>query len=122
MKRTIPFDLFGEKQNLCFTITGISQLEMAMGKSIQQILRTGDAGVSFCLAALPIALRKISAKICKDKIEEYIENGGSIDELATPVVHAIAISGIIGKEAANNVMAIYYPELVEPEDEKTKNA
>lgn len=60
MKKTIPFDLFGEKQELCFTIAGIAELERATGKSIQQIMQSGNGGFDFCLTALPICLKRMS--------------------------------------------------------------
>lgn len=116
MKRKIPFDLFGEKQELCFTIMGIAELEKTMGKSIQQIMRSGNAGVEFCLAAFPIALKRLNPHIYLEKIEKYLEDGGTIDEVATPLVYAVAASGVLGKAAADAVMELYYPELFKKQE------
>lgn len=123
MKRKIPFELFGEKQELCFTITGIAELEKAMGKSIQQIVKSGNAGVDFCLTALPIALKRINPHIYLEKIEKYLDEGGTIDELATPLVYAIAASGVLGKEASHSAMEVYYPELYkeQKQEQEEKN-
>ena len=120
MKKTIPFDLFGEKQELCFTILGIAELEKSMGKSIQQIVKTADAGVGFCLAALPIALKRLNPHMYLEKIEKYLEEGGTIDSLAVPLIHAIAASGVLGKETADTIMEIYYPELYPKTEEVTE--
>ncbi|MBU2703876.1 hypothetical protein Ga0466249_005026 [Sporomusaceae bacterium BoRhaA] len=123
MKNKIPFEAFGEKQEVCFTITGIAELERTMGKSVQQIISSGDAGVSFCLAALPIALKRLNPHIYLNKIETFLENGGDINELAAPLVAAIAASGVLGQTYVKNAMAMYYPDLYKEEsDEETKNA
>lgn len=119
MKRTIPFDLFGEKTELCFTIAGIAALERALGKSIQQIVNTQDAGVNFCLNALPICSK--NSNYLK-KIEEYLDvEGHSIDDIAVPIIHAICASGALGKAAANAVLKIYYPEFFKDEEVPEKN-
>ena len=123
MKKTIPFELFGDKEKLCFTIATIAELEMALGKSIQQIVHSGNAGIHFCLAALPICLKRVNPHIYVTKIEEYLtEEGHSIDDIAIPIIHAVCASGALGKTLSDNAMRIYYPELYpEPEEEEIKN-
>lgn len=122
MKNTIPFDLFGEKQELCFTISGIAALERALGKSIQQIAASQAAGFDFCLNALPICLKNINPHLYVKKIEEYMDvEGHSIDDIALPIIHAIVASGAMGKAASNAVLKIYYPDFFK-EDEPPKNA
>jgi hypothetical protein len=122
MKRTIPFDLFGEKQELCFTIAGIAVLERALGKSIQQIVASQAAGFDFCLNALPICLKNIQPQLYVKKIEEYLDvEGHSIDDIALPIIHAICASGALGKAASNAALKIYYPEFFKDEDEPEKN-
>lgn len=112
MKKKIPFDLFGEKQELCFTIPGIAELECSLGKSIQQITLSGNAGVDFCLKALPICLEPCSPHVYVKKIEDYLDvEGRSINDISTPIVHAMIASGALGKASANTVLRIYYPEL-----------
>lgn len=121
MKRTIPFECFGEKQELKFTIAGIAELERALGKSIQQIVQSGNAGIDFCLSALPICLKRIHPSLYMKKIEEYLDvEGHTIDDIAIPIVHAIAASGALGKTIAINALRIYYPELY-PEEAEEKN-
>lgn len=125
MKRTIPFDLFGEKQELCFTIAGLAELERALGKSIQQIVQSQNAGFDFCLNALPICLKRINPHLYVKRIEEYLsEEDRTIDDIAVPIIHAIAVSGALGKAVADAAMAIYYPELytAPAEEEPEKNA
>lgn len=123
MKRKIPFDLFGEKQELVFTISTIAELEMVLGKSIQQIVQSMNAGVSFCLAALPICLKRIQPQMYVKKIEDYLDvEDHSIDDIAIPIIHAICASGALGKTASDNAMRIYYPDLYPVvEDEEIKN-
>lgn len=113
MKKTIPFSAFGEQQELCFSIDKIRQLELAMGQSIQQIGATGNAGVDFCLKALPLCLAPASEKKYLAKMEKYLEqSGGTINDIAMPIVHALAASGIWGQESAESAMALYYPNVV----------
>ncbi len=123
MKKTIPFELFGEKQELCFTIIGIAELEKALGKSIQQIVQTQDAGFNFCLTALPICLKPINPHLYVSKIEEYLSvEDRSIGDIALPIIHAICASGALGKRAKDRVMSDYYPDLYKkPEEETEKN-
>ncbi len=124
MKRTIPFELFNEKQELCFTIPGIVALEKALGKSIQQIVHSQDAGFNFCLTALPICLKNLNPHLYVKKIEDYLSiEGRTIDDIAMPIIHAVAVSGALGKKVSDDVMTIYYPELYKKtaEDEAEKN-
>ncbi|SFM09114.1 hypothetical protein [Pelosinus propionicus] len=123
MKRKIPFNLFGEEQELCFTIKKIGELEKVTGKGIQQLIRSEEAGINFCLGALPICLEKKSPDFYVERIEEYLESGGAIDDIATPIAHAILATGIIGKVVSDSVMAIYYPDLYPKviEDTEQKN-
>jgi len=107
--KAIPFDLFGEKQEIIFKIKDTRTLERALGKPIQLIYSNKDVGVNFCYAAYPILL-KITEEEFEEKLEEYLNKGnGTIDKLATLAVHALTITGLMGKPLADAVMAIYYP-------------
>lgn len=128
LKKTIPFNLFGEKQELCFTIGGLAELERVQGKSINQIMMSENAGFNFCLSALPICLKRINPHLYEQKIEKYLdEEGRSIGDVATLIIHAIAISGALGKKYVDATAKLYYPELfpepaAEAEEEPQKNA
>jgi hypothetical protein len=125
MKRTIPFDLFGEKQELCFTIGGLAELERKLGKPIQQIIASENAGFDFCLSALPICLERIQPHLYEEKIEQYInEDEHTINDIAIPIIQAIVVKGALGKKYADVVLAMHYPELyAQPttKDEAGKN-
>lgn len=101
MKKTIPFDLFGKKQTIYFDILRLAQLEDALGDSIVNVVRRGNAGINFCLSGLIIGLRHENMKADRDfyteKIDEYFERGGTLDELAVPIIRAILASGIFGQ-------------------------
>ncbi len=102
MKKNIPFTLFGENQYIMFDILRLAELERALGMPINQVVQRQDAGVNFCLTALPIGMKqhyRPDPKIYADKIEQYLEQGGAIDEIAIPIVKAIIASGIFGKTA-----------------------
>jgi hypothetical protein len=107
MKKTAPFELFGPNQFLMFDIMRLAELEAAMGKSIVQIMESGDAGIRFCITALPIGMKqhyhRATPAFFAEKIEEYLEKGGMIDDIAVPIVKAIVISGVFGTEMANRM-------------------
>lgn len=120
MKKTVPFELFGEKQEISFSIKDIRTLERAIGKPVQLIFKNVVLGVDFCLASLPIVL-KLSEDQVVEKIEKYLDEDGTIDKLSLPITLALAASGVIGKNAANAAMAVYYPEETVSEDPIEKN-
>jgi hypothetical protein len=119
MKKTIPFNLFGENQYLMFDILRLAELERAMGCTVIDIAQRGDAGVNFCVTALPIAMKqhyRPDPAFYAAKIEAHLENGGLLDDIAVPLVKAIAASGVFGREAKENL------EQAEQEAIEGKNA
>lgn len=102
MKKSVPFEVFGANQFIYFDIMRLAQLEQAMGRSIYQIISGGEAGINFCLNALTVGLRhhysKASPQLFAEKIGEYLEEGGELDDIAVLIVKAIILSGIFGKE------------------------
>lgn len=124
MKNKIPFNLFGEEQELSFTITAIPALERALGKSVSQIVHSQNAGFDFCLSALPLCLKQLNPHLYIKKIEEYLDvEGHYIEDIAVPIIHAILASGALGKVAKDNALAVYYPEFYKTteEDDTLKN-
>jgi len=103
MKKTIPFNLFGENQYIMFDIIRIAELERALGRNINSLVASGDAGVDFCLKALPIGMKQHYAPNPKDyaeRIEAHLEAGGKLSDIEIPLIKAILASGIYGKSAA----------------------
>lgn len=121
MKNTIPFTLFGGKQEIGFTILDIRTLERALEKPVQLIFKNAILGVDLCLSALPILLNMSENQVV-GKIEKYLNGGGTIDQLAMPIVSALSVTGVIGKSAKDTTMAFYYPtENVTDEELTGKN-
>lgn len=102
MEKTIPFNLFKEEQNIYFNIKRLEKMELILGEPINNTIRKGNVGIHFCLAGLLVGLQhdhpKATDDFYCDKIDEYFDNGGTLDELATPIVRAILASGIFGKK------------------------
>ena len=73
-----------------------------MGVSINTIINKGDAGINFCLNGLMIGMKhhyhKPMPSMFADKIEQYLADGGTLNDIAIPIVKAIFASGIFGKE------------------------
>jgi hypothetical protein len=107
MKKTIPFELFAPNQTIYFDILRLAEFEKVVGMPITDIVRKGDAGVSFCLAGLQVGMKhhyhKATADIYAEKIEKYLDDGGSIDDIAMPIIKAIMASGVFGKEVTEKV-------------------
>jgi hypothetical protein len=101
MKKTVPFDLFEEGQSIYFDIMRLAELEKALGDSIINVVRKQDAGINFCIAGLIVGLKhhynRVSPATMAEKIEKYLDEGGTLDELALPIISAILGSGIFGK-------------------------
>jgi hypothetical protein len=101
MKKTVPFDLFGAGQTIYFDILRLAELEKVLGDSIINVVRRQDAGINFCIAGLLVGLKHHynhpTAALIAGKIEEYLDQGGNLDELALPIVQAILATGIFGK-------------------------
>ena len=124
MKNKIPFNFFGEEQEICFTIGGVREFERTLGKTIGQILLSQYDGVDFVLTALPIALKRIQPLLYEEKIEKYLteDYGRSINDIAFPVLYALFLSGAAGKTWQDVAIARYFPEALKPvEDEQAKN-
>ena len=105
MKKSIPFELFGPNQFIMFDIQRLAELERALGRDITSIIRNQYAGIDFCLAALPIGMRQHykSPAVFIEKIQTHLENGGSIDDIAVPIIKAIVASGILGKDVSERL-------------------
>lgn len=101
MKKTIPFDLFEKGQTIYFDILRLAEFENVMGAPIQQIIQSGNAGINFCLAGLRVGLkhhnRRADAAFYAEKIGGYLDDGGTIDDIAVPIIRAILASGLFGK-------------------------
>ncbi|MBP2638442.1 MAG: hypothetical protein H6Q72_4349 [Firmicutes bacterium] len=123
MDRKIPFDLFGEKQELTFTNPGMAELERITGKTVTQIIHTSNIGYDLCLAALPICLERRPSQYYDKKIDDYIfgAEGRNIHDIGTKIGHALMAAGALGKASSDAIMAIYYPELYKKPEEESPN-
>jgi hypothetical protein len=102
MKKTVPFEVFGPNQFLMFDILRLSELEKAVGKTINELVTNGNAGVEFCLKALPIGMKqhyRPDPREYAERIEKHLENGGTLNQIEVPIIKAILASGIYGKQA-----------------------
>jgi len=104
MKKSIPFEIIEKNQTIYFDVMRLAELERILGRSITDIVKSGDAGINFCLAGMQAGLKhhyfNKTPDFYAEKFGEFIENGGKLDEVAIPVIRAIMASGIFGKEMA----------------------
>lgn len=105
MKRTIPFEIFEENQTIYFDIIRLAELEKAVGMSIAEIVKKQESGINFCLCGLLVGLKhhyhKATLAFYAEKIDEYLDKGGQLDDIAIPIIRAIVASGIFGKEISD---------------------
>jgi len=104
MKKTIPFEIIEKNQTIYFDILRLAELERILGKSITDIVHSGEAGINFCLAGMQAGLKhhyfQEGPAFYAEKMGEYISRGGRLDDVAIPIIRAIMASGIFGKGAA----------------------
>lgn len=108
MKKTVPFEIFGANQYLMFDLIRLAALERVLGKSIPNVIASGDIGVDVVLKSLPIAMQQHyfnkPVEFWADLVEKYIDEGGSLDEIAVPIVRAIMVSGVLGSAVRDRVI------------------
>ena len=100
MKKSVPFEVFGENQYLYFDIQRLMRLEQLLGKSISNVVASHDITLDFIVKSLMVGLSHHSRDNISQwtaKIEKYFEDGGSIELLAEPIMRGIIVSGIFGK-------------------------
>ncbi len=100
MKKTVPFEVFGANQFIYFDINRLMRLEQLLGKSITHIVAVHDITIDFLVKSLMVGLSHHSrdnAAQWTNKLKKFFGGGGSIEELAEPILLAIIGSGIFGK-------------------------
>ena len=100
MIKSIPFEVFGSNQFLYFDIKRLMRLEQLLGRSISNIVATHDISLNFIVNAAMVGLSHHSKETAAQwaaKVEQFFYGGGSIEELAVPIIQAIIASGIFGK-------------------------
>lgn len=123
MVPSIPFDLFGEGQQLRLTIGKFLAIEQILKKPIGEIASlTNSLDLTSLTVILSVGIENSEGKAkakspqwYAGEIQKLLMDGHEIDEIMVPVVKAIAASGLLGHAAYLNV----FPE-AETEDEKEK--
>jgi len=122
MRREIKFELFGKNQTIYFDIMRLAELEKRLGCSIIDTIKKGDAGINFCIAGLSVGMRHHYHKARPEDfvklMEQYFEDGGTLDDLAIPIIRAIVASGILGKESADKAETLGTTETQDDETEE----
>lgn len=105
MKKTVPFELFGNKGDyLTLNLKDLVAIEAVTGKPITQVwseLVHSNYSLQMIYEILPIAYAAcdpaLEAEEFGDLIEKAVENGASIQSFALPLATAILETGIFGK-------------------------
>ena len=113
MKNAIRFNFFGAEDQIYFNIARLQELEAVTGKTINGIL-SSDLSITLLVQGLMVGLRHVNGnrpeQFYVQKIEEYMEGGGSVTDLWEAVTKALAASGILGKQLADVVMGRINPD------------
>lgn len=106
MKKAIPFELFEKNQTVYFNILRLAELEDRLGMSINEMVKA-EAGIKFCLAGLMVGMKhhyhKPTPDFFADKIEQHLDNDGSLSDIAIPIIKAIFATGVFGKEINESI-------------------
>lgn len=109
-----------------FDMIRLSLLEKSMGTSILRLMTTQDVGVDFVLRALPIAMQQHEfnkpINFWAERIEQYLDNGGDIKDIAVPLIRAILATGIMGSKVRDATISELEKAAVKSADgENSKN-
>jgi hypothetical protein len=115
--KKIPFELFGAGQEIYFDIGRFAAIESMAKKSIGEVIGDEALNISNTAILLSAGLRHYGQKNPQwylEKMQELLDAGHEMEEIQTPLMKAIAGSGILGR-------AIYltvFPEEKTAADEK----
>ena len=108
MKKTVPFEFFGENQTIYFDVLRIAELEDMIKMPVYDVVRQ-SASIKLAIAGLVIGLKHhypgITPAFVIGKMEEHFEHGGTLSELVMPIGKAIVDAGVFGgqgKEEKNS--------------------
>ena len=103
MKKTVPFEFFGENQTIFFDITRIYELEDMIKMPVYDAIHQAPS-IKLAIAGIVIGLKHhypgITPAFVIEKMEEHFERGGSLAELVLPIGKAIVDAGIFGGQKA----------------------
>lgn len=119
--KKIACNLFGENQTIYFNIGRLMQLEVLLKKPILRVITDGF-GLTELTAAYSIGLQHEKTRKAQwyaAKMQELLDEGGfSYEDFVQPVMHAIIASGLLGREAYEE---LFPEEKQEGIDEEIKN-
>lgn len=109
MRHSTPFPFFDRARKLRFDVNALCDLEATLGQSVGAAFTDGKAGISTLRALLWAGLKWEEPSLTEKKVGEflqtYLENGGTVDQIADVVGKAMIDSGIVGKSKAEGESA-----------------
>lgn len=103
MKKAIEFEQGKKKYTFMFSIRSLAGMERSLGRSILYLLTSGlkgivsQATIEFTAAGVKYGLQELGDKDPYDWIDEFCEEGGTLDDINGHIIEAITASGLFTK-------------------------
>ena len=99
--KSYPVELGGKTRNIRYNFNALCDVEEATGKSITEI--SGLSSIRVLLwAGLRWEDKSLTAQRVGMWIEEYLNDGGEMDDLVNAAMKALNSTGIMKKQQENN--------------------
>jgi hypothetical protein len=101
MKKAVSFELFEPNQTMYFDIMRLKEFEDRMGMPFGRMVGQ-ECSIKFCLIGLSVGLKHHYPQIKPDafwaeKMDEYMEKGGTLEDIFLKIAEAIGMSNALGK-------------------------
>lgn len=101
MKKAVSFELFEPNQTMYFNIMRLKEFEDRMGIPFGRMVGQ-ECSIKFCIIGLSVGLRhhypqEHSDAFWAGKMDEYMENGGTLQDIFLKIAEAIGMSNALGK-------------------------
>lgn len=124
MYKSVPFEFFEANQTIYFSISRLRELEKLMNTSVIKLVKDieiMDFSFDLILSGLFVGLKhhypRATAAFYEQKLYECFDKGFSPGDIAAPIVKAIFLSGIFGKDL---VKRIEHPEMFADETKENE--
>ena len=116
MNTGVPIEINGEEKKLRFDVNAVSDIEEYFGKGIGVIFSEEQVGFrtirAFFWAGLKWRDRGLTIERAGKFVQALIDQGESIETMMKPIMKALQMSGVMGKEELDEL------EMIEEDEAK----
>lgn len=107
MNTGVPIEINGEEKKLRFDVNAVSDIEEYFGKGIGVIFSEDQVGFrtirAFYWAGLKWRDRGLTIERAGKFVQALLDQGETIETMMKPVIKALELSGVMGKEELNEL-------------------